>query len=200
MTYFAYVPITISSLTAQNSQSFDFIHFWQIWEKPTYSAMIPNLYTEYVTNCGFQVSALDTRLTYLRYSSMRSVSPRRLTLPSQSGCDISWNTSWWPEQVISITYSPSLFDFEMIFCDGWNWTALARSAMDFLNVSWKVWVFPRCTPKLSFAHVLKSYLSGSSNAWSSTSSASWMRSILYWIGNPILPVRERDTTKYGNRP
>ncbi len=86
-----YVPTSIISLTAQNSQSSDFIHFWQIWEKPTYSAMIPNLYTEYVTSYAFQAAALDTKLTYLRYSSIRSVSPRRLTLPIQSGRHGSWS-------------------------------------------------------------------------------------------------------------
>jgi len=53
--------------------------------------MIPNLYTEYVTSCAFQADALATRLTYLRYSYIRSVSPRRLTLPSQSGRHGSWS-------------------------------------------------------------------------------------------------------------
>ena len=94
-TYFSYVPITYQNSsfhwlpkTANHLISFIFDRFGGY---PTYSAMIPNLYTEYVTSCAFQADALATRLTYLRNSYIRSVSPRRLTLPSQSGRHGSWS-------------------------------------------------------------------------------------------------------------
>jgi len=63
MTYSLYVPITFQipsfhwlPKTANHLISFIFD---RVGENPTYSAMIPNLYTEYVTSYAFQAAALD---------------------------------------------------------------------------------------------------------------------------------------------